>query len=140
MNDEYASTRTLKQRWDEEDAARDKQEERAQQTFLEEEATQTFAPIENFLIRLSKVLSAAGASVEIDPTWQHLGERRLRRVANVISSDSLRRRSLDFTIHGVGIFYCGKVYRLAPGIEALIHAITAEVEQFFTPDRKPADL
>jgi hypothetical protein len=36
MNDEPPSTRTLK-RWDEEDAARDKQEERAQQAFLEEE-------------------------------------------------------------------------------------------------------
>ena len=65
MNDEPANTRTLKQRWDEKDAARDKQEERAQQAFLEAEANHTFAPIEDFLIRLSKVLSAAGASVEI---------------------------------------------------------------------------
>ena len=31
MNDEPASTQTLKQRWDEKDAARDKQEERADQ-------------------------------------------------------------------------------------------------------------
>ena len=59
MNDEPASTRTLKQRWDEEDAVRDEQEKRAQQLFLEVEANQTFAPIEDFLIRLSKVLSAA---------------------------------------------------------------------------------
>jgi hypothetical protein len=70
MNDEHSHIRTLKQRWDEEDAARDKQEERAQQIFLEEEANQTFAPIENYFTRLSKVLSAVGASVEIDTTWQ----------------------------------------------------------------------
>ena len=53
-------------KWDEEDAARDEQEKRAQQTFLEVEANQTFAPIEDFLIRLSKVLSAAGALMDID--------------------------------------------------------------------------
>ena len=96
MNDELASTQTLKQRWDEKDVARDKQEERAQQAFLEAEANHTFAPIEDFLIRLSKVLSAASASVEIDTTWEHLGERRLRRVAEIISSDSLHRLPLDF--------------------------------------------
>jgi hypothetical protein len=136
MNDEPASTRTLKQRWDEKDAARDKQEERAQQAFLEAEANHTFAPIEDFLIRLSKVLRAAGASMEIDTTWEHLGERRLRRVAKIISSDSLRRLPLDFTINAASIFYCDKLYRLATGIEALIHAITADVERFLTPDRK----
>jgi hypothetical protein len=64
MNDE--PNRTLKQRWDGEDAARDQQEERAQQLFLEEEANQTFAPIEDFLIRLSKVLSPIGELMEID--------------------------------------------------------------------------
>jgi hypothetical protein len=137
MNDE--PTRTLKQRWDEKDATRDKQEERAQQAFLEAEANQTFAPIEDFLIRLSKVLSAAGASVEIDATWEHLGERRLRRVAEIISSDSLHRLPLDFTIHAASIFYCDKVYRLATGIEALILAITTDVEQFLTPNRTAAD-
>jgi hypothetical protein len=119
MNDEPESTRTLKQRWDEEDAARDKQEERAQQAFLEAEANHTFAPIEDFLIRLSKVLSAAGPLMEIDTTWEHLGERRLRRVAKVISFDSLHRLPLDFTISAASIFYCDKIYRLATGIEAL---------------------
>jgi hypothetical protein len=137
MNDE--PTRGLKKRWDEEDAARDKQEERAQQAFLEQEANQTFAPIEDFLIRLSKVLSTAGASVEIDTIWQHLGERRLRRVAKVISSGSVRRLPLDFTIHGVSIFYRDKVYRFASGVERLILAITADVEQFLTPNRTVAD-
>ncbi len=32
MNDEHSRIRTLKQRWDEDDAARDKQEERAQRS------------------------------------------------------------------------------------------------------------
>ena len=136
MNDEPASNRNLKQKWDEQDAARDKQEERAQQAFLEAEANYTFAPIEDFLIRLSKVLSAAGASMEIDTTWEHLGERRLRRVAKVISANPLHRLPLDFTINAASIFYRDKVYRLATGIEALIMAITADVERFLTPHRK----
>ena len=136
MSDEHSPIRALKQRWDEKDAARDKQEERAQQAFLEAEANHTFAPIENFLIRLSKVLSAAGASMEIDTTWEHLGERRLRRVAKVISPDSLHRLPLDFTISAASIFYCDKVYRFASGAEALILAITADVERFLTPHRK----
>jgi len=85
---------------------------------------------------LSKVLSAAGASVEIDTTWEHLGERRLRRVAKVISPDSLHRLPLDFTISAASIFYRDKVYRLATGIEALILAITADIERFLTPYRK----
>jgi hypothetical protein len=135
MNDEPASNRTLKQRWDAENAVRDRQEKRAQQTFLEEEANKTFALIEQFLIRLNKVLSAEGASVEIATTWQHLGERRLRRAAKVISTDSSRRLPLDFTIYGMGIFYRDKVYRFANGIETLIRAITADVEQFLTPNR-----
>jgi len=135
MNDEPAITRTLKQRWDEKDAARDKQEERAQQAFLEAEANHTFAPIEDFLIRLSKVLRA-----EIDTTWEHLSERRLRRVAKVISSSPPQELPLDFTIHAASIFYCDKVYRLATGIEALILAITADVERVLTPHRKPTGL
>jgi hypothetical protein len=132
MNDEHSCIRTLKQRWDDEDAARDKEAERAKQIFLEEEANQTFAAIEDYFTRLSKVLSTAGASVEIDTTWQHLGDRRLRRVAKVTSSDSLQQLSLDFTIQGVNIFYRDKIYRFASGIEALIRAITSDVEQFLT--------
>ena len=136
MSDEHSRIQALKQRWDEKDVARDKQEERAQQAFLEGEANHTFAPIEDFLIRLSKVLSAAGASVEIDTTWEHLGERRLRRVAKVISSNPPQELPLDFTIHSPSIFYCEKIYRLATGIEALILAITADVQRFLAPDRK----
>jgi hypothetical protein len=72
--------------------------------------------------------------MEIDTTWEHLGERRLRRVAEVISPDSLHR--LPLTISAASIFYCDKVYRLATGIEALIMAITADIERFLTPYRK----
>ena len=81
-------------------------------------------------------LSAAGASMEIDTTWEHLGERKLRRVAKVIAPDSLHRLPLDFTISAASIFYCDKVYRLATGIEPLILAITADIERFLTPYRK----
>ena len=138
MNGEHSRIRALKERWAEEDAARDKREERAQQVFLEAEANRTFAPIEDFLVRLSEVLSGAGASVEIDTTWQHLTDRRLRRVAKVVSSNPLQRLPLDFTIHGVSIFYHDKVFRFDNGIAALILAITAEVENFLTPPGKPA--
>jgi hypothetical protein len=137
MNDEHSRIRPLKQRWDDEDAARDKQEERAQQIFLEEEANQTFAPIEDYFIRLSKVLSAAGVSVEIDTTWQHLGDRRLRRVAKITSSNPLQQLSLDFTIQGVNIFYRNRRYSFPSGIEALIPVITSDVEQFITAKRQP---
>jgi hypothetical protein len=135
MSDEGSRIRSLKQRWDADDAARDKQEERAQQTFLEEEANRTFAPIEDFLTRLGKVLSAAGASVEIDTAWEHPSDRRLRRVARIISSNPPQQLSLDFVIQGVTIFYRDKPYRFSGGIESLIGAIRADVEQFLAPHR-----
>jgi hypothetical protein len=136
MNDMHWRIRTLKGRWAEEDAARDKREERARQLFLEAEANQTFATIEEFLVRLREVLKGAGASVEID-TWQHLDDQRLRRVAKVLSPNPLQRLCLDFTIQGVSIFYQDKIFRFDSGVAALILAITAEVEQFLTPYRKP---
>jgi hypothetical protein len=102
MDDEHSPIRVLKQKWNEEDAARDKQEERAKQLFLEQEANRTFAPIEDFLTRLRKVLSAADASAEID-TWEHLGDRRLRRVARILSSNPPRQLRLEFTIQGLDI-------------------------------------
>ena len=138
MSDEHSPIRALKQTWDEKDAARDKHEERAQQAFLEAEANHTFAPIEDLLIRLSKVLSAEGASVEIDTTWG--APCRLRRVAKIISSNPPQELPLDFTIHAASIFYCEKIYRLATGIEALILAITADVQRFLTPHRKSVGL
>src|SRR5262249_51929929 len=130
MNDEYSPLRALKQKWDEEDAAHAKQEECAQQIFLEEEANQTFAPIKDYFTRLGRVLSATGASVQLDTAWAHLSNRRLRGVARIISSNPPRQLRLEFTIQGVSIFYRDKEYRFTGGIEALILAITADVEQF----------
>jgi hypothetical protein len=139
MDDEHSAIRTLKQKWDDEDAERATQEARAQQIFLEAEANHTFAPIEDFLVRLNEVLSAAGASVQIE-SWQHLDDRRLRRVAKVLASNPLQTLPLDFTIHGVSIFYHEKVFRFDSGAAALILAITADVEQFLTPHRTSAGL
>src|SRR6516164_3442118 len=115
MNDMHWRIRTLKEQWAEEDAARDKREERARQLFLEAEANQTFATIEEFLVRLREVLKGAGASVEID-TWQHLDDQRLRRVAKVLSPNPLQRLCLDFTIQGVSIFYQDKIFRFDSGV------------------------
>jgi hypothetical protein len=134
MNDENP-LRTLTQRWAADDLARDKQEEHAQRMFLEQEANHTFAPIEDFLTRLAIVLGAAGASVEINSTWEHLEDQGLRRVAKVICSKPPRELRLDFTVRGVSIFYRDRTYRFTGGIGALIPAITADVEQFLTPHR-----
>jgi hypothetical protein len=133
MNDERP--RTLKQKWDADDVARHKEEKRAQQLFLEKEASHTFAPIEDFLAKVRSVLGTAGAAMEIDPKWEHLSERRVRRVAKVISSNPPRQLCLEFTIQGVSIFYHDKMYRFTGGLAALIPAIAADVEQFLTPHR-----
>jgi hypothetical protein len=138
VSDEHSRIRNLKQKWQEEDAARDTQEERAQQMSLEEEVNETFAPIEDFLTRLGKVLSAAAsASVEIDKTWEQLSNRRSRRVARVISSNPPRQLRLEFTIQGMRISYHDKAYLLSGGIKTLISVVTADVEQFLTPHRVP---
>ena len=135
MNDEHSHVRTLKQKWDEEDAERATQEARAQQIFLEAEANRTFAPLEDYFKRLGRVLSATGASVELDTAWAHLSDRRLRGVARIMSSDPPRQLRLEFTIQGVSIFYHDKEYRFTGGIGELIPAITADVEQFLAPHR-----
>ena len=132
--DEYhALIRSLKQRWDDEDAARDELERRAKEMFLEDQANQIFAPIEHYLTRLDKVLQAVGASVQIDAVWQHLGDRRLGRAAKVTSSDPNRQYSLDFTIQGVSILFRDRPYSFSYGIRSLIRVITREVEQFLRP-------
>ena len=89
-------------------------------------------------MRLGNVLSAAGASVEINTTWEHLGDQRQRRVAKVDSTDPTQQLLLDFTIQGVNIFYRDKNYRFSGGIGALILAITSDVEKFLTPRRSQA--
>ena len=72
--DGYHAIRRLKQRWDDEDAKRDSVERRTKEIFLEGHASQIFAPIEDYLTRLNKVLHAVGASIEIDAVWEHLGD------------------------------------------------------------------
>jgi hypothetical protein len=129
----HSLIRSFKQRWDDEDAARDELERRAKEIFLEEQANQVFAPIEHYLTRLDKVVHDVGASVEISPVWEHLGDQRLGRAAKVTSSDPNRQHSLDFTIQGVSILFRDRPYSLSTGIKALMRVITHEVEQFLTP-------
>ena len=131
MNQEHA--RCLNQQWDAKDAERDEREQRARQLFLEEHANQTFAPIEDFLTRLDRVLRAAGGSVEIDAMWEHLGDRKLRRVAKVTSTESKQQLHVDLIIQEATVFYHDRPYRFSQGLEALISAITREVERFLKP-------
>jgi hypothetical protein len=132
MNQEHA--RRLNQQWDDKDAERDERERRARELFLEEHASQTFAPIEGFLTSLDKVLRAVGGSVEIDATWEHLGDRKLRRVAKVTFTEPKQQLHLDLIVQEATIFYHDTPYRFSHGIEALIFAITREVERFLKPE------
>jgi hypothetical protein len=140
MNQEHARTRHLKQQWDDEDAKRDELEQQAKQLLLEEHANQIFAPIEDFLTRLNQVLRAVGGSVEVGAMWEHLGDGKLRRVAKVTSTESKQQLSIDLTVQEAIIFYNDTPYRFSRGIEALIFAITREVEQFLGPRRKHASV
>jgi hypothetical protein len=128
-----ASIRSLKQRWDEKDAAQDKLEARAKELFLEEQAKEIFAPIEECLTRLDNVLRRFGAAVKINPQWEHLGEQRLRRVVTVMSTQPDQQLSLDFNIHGVRIFHRDKSYQFSRDTEALMRVIVGEVEKFLKP-------
>ena len=132
MSDAHSHIRHLKHRWDLEDSARDKLEREARQAFLEQEANQLFAPIETYLSKLDKILQAAKALVEIDPTWKHLGDQRLRRSARLIFGASAQHLLLDFTIEGVTVSYRNTPYRFTRGIEALVAVITSDVEDFIT--------
>ena len=133
MNQEHERNRHLKQQWDDEDAKRDELEQRAKQLFLEEHANQIFAPIEDFLTRLNQVLRAVGGSVEINTIWEHLGDRKLRRIAKVTSTEPKRQLFVDLTVQEAIIFYNDTPYRFSRGIEALILAITRDIEQFLKP-------
>jgi len=133
MRQEQASFRLLKQQWDDEDARRDELERRAKQLFLEEHAEQIFAPIEEFLKKLDKVLRGVGGSVDIHASWEQLDDRRLGRVARVTSPESKEQLSVDLIIEGARIFYRDASYQLSEGIEALIVAITRDVERFLQP-------
>ena len=139
VDDEHSPIRDLKHRWDEEDKTRDELERQAKRAFLEQEANELFAPLENYLTRLDKV----NAAVEIDPTWEHLDERKLRRTAKVILGETAQHLPLDLTIEGVTIFYRNRPYRFTRAIEALIPVITSDIEQFITAQSQattPVDL
>src|SRR5262245_7957239 len=105
MDADLSITRSLKQRWDEEDAVREERERQAKELFLEQQGAEIFAPIERYLIRLDDVLRHFGGSVEIDSTWEHLGDQGLRRVAKVKSTQADQKVTLDFNVHGVKIFH-----------------------------------
>ena len=89
-------------------------------------------PLENYLTALDKVLHQANAAVEIDPTWEHLDERKLRRTAKVILGETAQHLPLDLTIEGVTIFYRNRPYRFTRAIEALIPVLNSDIEQFIT--------
>jgi hypothetical protein len=76
------------------------------------------------------VLRAADGSVEIDAMWEHLGDRKLRRVAKVTSTESKQQLHVDLIIQEATN---DKPYRFSQGLEALISAITREVERFLKP-------
>jgi hypothetical protein len=129
-DESYSVIRNLKQRWDDEDAARDELEQQRKNLFAEEQASQTFAPIEDYFIRLNKVLSSVHASVKIEANWEHLVDQRLRRVVTVTSTEPWKLLPLNFTIDGASILYRNMPYRFSRGIETLVLVITSEVEEF----------
>jgi hypothetical protein len=135
MSDEQLSIQKLKAKWDDEDLKRHNLEKEAKKRFLESEADQTFAPLQDYLTRLGKALRAAGGSIEISPKWEHLNDYKLRRLIKVFSPDPAEEFLLNLTIQGVSIFYHDKPYRFSIGIRTLIGAITSDVEQFLTPHR-----
>jgi hypothetical protein len=132
-DESHSVIRNLKQRWDEEDAARDELEQQRKQVFVEEQANQIFAPIEDYFMKLEKVLQRVRASVKIEANREHLADQRLRRVVTLTSTEPWQQLSLDFTIDGASILYRDRPYRFSRGIETLIHVITSEVEEFLKP-------
>jgi hypothetical protein len=138
MADEPWRIRQIKRRWDEEDRTRDELERQARLAFLEKEGNELFAPVETYFAALNKLLHAANASIEINPEWEHLGERKLRRTVKVIFQENAGHLRLDLTIEGVTIFYRNMPYQFTRAIEALIPVITSDVEQFITAQHREA--
>ena len=77
------SIRNLKQSWDDKDATREKLEQREKQLFLEDQANQIFAPIEDYFTRLDKVLHRVRASAKIEAMW----ECAFRRCRSAVPAD-----------------------------------------------------
>jgi hypothetical protein len=134
---EYHSViRGLRQRWDAEDAERDRLERTRHEIFLAGHASQIFAPVEDYLTRLDKVLRALGASIEIGAAWEILDEEKLRRVARVKASKSAQQLALAFIIQGASILHDGRSYQFSQDTEALIRVITRKIEDFLAPGEK----
>jgi hypothetical protein len=124
-HDEFSSLiRNLRRGWDNVNAVRDE---------LEQRAKQVFTPIEGYLTRMNQALHAVGASVEIDATWAHLADQKLRRVAKVTGTDLTQQLSLDFTVQGTQIFYHNRSYEHLSEIDALKRVIRHETERFLMP-------
>jgi hypothetical protein len=130
---EHSRTRGLQKRWAEEDAAREKRQQREKELFLEEQANEIFAPIDECLTRVDKVLRGFGASIDYDRTWKHLGDQRLRRSATVKSAQPDRELPLGFTIEGRRIFYRDECYQTSRETQALIRILVREIEHFLEP-------
>ena len=125
-NDEFSSLiRNVQQ------ARQDK--EKQQRDLLEEQARQVFQPIKEYLIRMNQAVHTVGATVEIDPIWEPLGDQKLRRTARVTSTKLSRLLPLDFTLQGALILLGNKTYQYPHQIEALKHEIRHQVEQFLMP-------
>jgi hypothetical protein len=100
---------------------------------LEEQAKRVFQPIKEYLMRMNQAVHTVGATVEIDPRWEPLGDQKLRRTARVTSTKLSRPLSLDFTLQGALILLGNKTYEYPHQIEALKHEIRGQVEQFLMP-------
>src|SRR5436190_14309915 len=123
-DDHHSPVGNLKQQWEDEEAERNKLEWQARKLFLEEQANEIFAPIENYLTRLHKVLQAFGASVEVSDVWEHIDDQKLRRVAKVNSTQPVQQLLLDFIIQGASISYRDRSYQLSHNTEALMRVIS----------------
>ena len=110
-----------------------RQNKEKQSDLLEEQAKQVFQPIKEYLMRMNQAVHTVGATVEIDPRWELLGEQKLRRTARVASTKLSRPLPLDFTIQGPLILLGNNAYEYPHQIDALKHEIRRQVEQFLMP-------
>jgi hypothetical protein len=110
-----------------------RQNKEKQSDLLEEQAKQVFQPIKEYLMRMNQAVHTVGATVEIDPRWEPLGDQKLRRTARVASTKLSRPLPLDFTIQGALILLGDKTYEYPHQIDALKHEIRRQVEQFLMP-------
>ena len=117
------------------------QNKEKQSDLLEEQAKQVFQPIKEYLMRMNQALHTVGATVEIDPRWEPLGDQKLRRTARVASTKLSRPLPLDFKLQGALISLGNETYQYPHQIEALKQDIQRQVERFLvgsvSPSRTP---